>query len=224
MELAVAHTVYNLAVGITNFIAEHDDKDAGREQISNIVVLIQNVIHPLLSHKITNTPLEKCLEGLQSVLTKTHQHMKMWKESRSHRLLAFINPSAVIQQLKEDREQLMDQYIMLMGAMQVIEHIKGYDPITPPTVHPSTVPKGKTKKVEGQASEVLDFWEKCIGSEVFRLNPFFFMVALWAYVFFSKKTVWVSEKRLLLQTTSVMARDKTQRGRYSKITPLLGHE
>lgn len=196
MEFAIAHTVYNLAAGITNFIAEHDDKDAIKEQISNIVVQIQNIIRPLLSQKITNPPLEECLKGLQNVLSQTHEQMKMWKESRSRRLLAFINPSAVTQQLKEDREQLMDQYIMLMGAMQVIEHVKGYslNPVAQSKVDSSSssTVKKKTKKVEEKGTEVLDFWEKCIGNEVSK--PKFFLLHYNLQTYISKK-VWVSEKR-----------------------------
>ena len=38
------------------------------------------------------------------VLSNTLEHMKMWKERRSRRMLALINPWAVIEQLKGDRD------------------------------------------------------------------------------------------------------------------------
>ena len=171
MEFTIANAVYGLAVGITNFIAEHEDKDAVNQEISSIATLIQTIIHPLLSRKIKNLPLQQCLQGLQSVLSNTHEHMKMWKERRSRRMLALINPWAVTQQLKEDRDQLMAHYTLVMGAMQVFDHIKGYNMITPSSkVDRPNPSQGKKKKMK--ESEVLDFWEKCIGKEVSEPKPF----------------------------------------------------
>ena len=165
MEFAIAKAVYGLAVGITNFIAEHEDKDAVNQEISRIATLIQKIIHPLLSRKITNLPLQECLQGLQSVLSNTHEHMKMWKEKRSRRMLALFNPWAVTQQLKDDRDQLMAHYTLLMGAMQVVDHIEGYNMITPPP-----------KVVCPNENQVLDFWEKCIGKEVYESKLFFILI------------------------------------------------
>ena len=173
MELSIAHAVYGLAVGITNFIAEHDDKDAVHQQISIIVTQIQNIIHPLKSRKLINLPLEQCLQGLQSVLSSTDEHMKAWKESRSRRILALFNPWAVTQQLKDDREQLMAHYILLMGAIQIVDHIKGYNLITPPPKVDHSPSQEEKRMVKGKGSEVLDFWEKCIGEEVSRAKSFF---------------------------------------------------
>ena len=191
MEFAIAKAVYGLAVGIINFIAEHEDKDAINQEISSIATLIQSIIHPLLSRRITNLSLQQCLQNLQTVLSNTHEHMKMWKESRSRRMLALINPSAVTQQLKDDRDQLMAHYILLMGAMQVVDHIKGYNMITPPhnVVCPNCPPsQEEKKKAKGKGSEVLDFWEKCIGKEVSEPNPFF-VLTIYLHFLLSKSLV-----------------------------------
>ena len=169
MEFTIVNAVYSLAVGITNFIAEHEDKDAVNQDISSIATVIQNIIHPLLSRKVTNLPLQQCLQGLQNVLANTHEHMKMWKEKRSRRMLALVNPWAVTQQLKDDRDQLMAHYTLLMGAIQVVDHIEGYNMITPPQSYPSF--KGGKRRVD--VSEVLEFWNKCIGKEVFKPKHFF---------------------------------------------------
>ena len=193
MEFTIASTVYGLAVGITQFIAEHEDKDAINQEISSITTLIQNIIQPLLSGKTTNLPLQQCLEGLQSVLSNTHEHMKMWKERRSRRILAFINPGAVTQQLKDDRDQLMIHYTLLMGAMQIVDHIEGYNMITPPpkVVFPNRPPSQEEKKEvkgKGSHSEVLDFWEKCIGKEVSKPN-LFFVLTIYLHFLLSKSLV-----------------------------------
>ena len=76
MELAIAHTVYGLAVAITDFTAEHNDEDTVNKQVSDIAAQIQNIIHPLLS-KITNIALQQCLKGLQIELTNTREHMNV---------------------------------------------------------------------------------------------------------------------------------------------------
>lgn len=186
MELSIAHAVYGLAVGITNFIAEHDDKDAVHQQISIIVTQIQNIIHPLKSRKLINLPLEQCLQGLQSVLSSIDEHMKAWKESRSRRILALFNPWAVTQQLKDDREQLMAHYILLMGAIQIVDHIKGYNLITPPPKVDHSPSQEEKRMVKGKGSEVLDFWEKCIGEEVSRAKFFFVWSSI--YIAFFQKS------------------------------------
>jgi len=167
MELSIVQAVYGLAVGITRFIVEHDDKDTVNQQISSIATQIQHIIRPLFSRKLTNLPLKQCLQGLQNVLSDTHEHMKTWKESKSRRMLALINPWAVTQQLRDDREQLMAHYIMLMGAMQIVDHVKGYNLITPPPKVVRSPSQQGGSKLKWKANEVLDFWEMCIGKEVF---------------------------------------------------------
>jgi len=76
---------------------------------------------------------------------------------------ALINPSAVTQQLKDDRDQIMAHYTLLMGAMQVFDHIEGHNMITPPHIVNSSPFQGNQKGV--RVSEVLDFWGKRIGKE-----------------------------------------------------------
>ena len=194
--VAIAKAVYSIAIGITNFIAEHDDKDAITGQISSIVIQIQHIIHPLLSQNITNLPLEQCLQGLQAILSNTHEHLKTWKESRFHRLLAFIIPSVVTQQLRDDREQLMVQFDLLMGAMQIVDHIKGYNVITPSVkVNYESLPQKKNKKVKGKGDEVLAFWKQCIGSEVSK-SEFFFILTFNLHLLLPKSLV--SERHLPL--------------------------
>ncbi|KAF8808530.1 hypothetical protein BYT27DRAFT_7137322 [Phlegmacium glaucopus] len=196
MELAIARTVYNLAVEIiTNSIAEQDDQDTVHQQILSIVTQIQTIIHPLLSRKITNVPLQQCLHGLQSVLSNTYEHMKAGKESRPRRMLALINPWTVTQQLKDNREQLMALYTLLMGAMQIVDHVKGYNLITPPpNVDRSPSQEGR-KRTKG--SEVLDFWEKCIGKEFGSVKGTYLCKQLSSWM--GTKLDAVASRRLLLR-------------------------
>jgi len=81
-------------------------------------------------------------------------------------MLALINPWAVTQQLKDDRDQLMAHYTLLMGAIQIVDHIEGYNMITPPhKVDRPNRPPFQGKRGRVKVSEVLEFWEKSIGKE-----------------------------------------------------------
>jgi hypothetical protein len=103
---------------------------------------------------------------------------------------------------------------LLMGAMpQVVDHVEGYNMITPPheVVCPNCPPsQEEKKKVKGKGSEVLDFWEKCIGKEVSEPNLFFVLIS--TYISFFRK-VWFSERRLPLSTIVVVDGDNTRRVR-----------
>jgi len=157
----VVSTVYSLTVGIVQFVAEHGDKDVMKEQISTIAFQIQTVISPLRLRYMPSI-LRKVLEALHTVLRNVEEHLRSWNESRSRRLLALVNPWAVTTELKEDREQMMHQYIMLMGAMQVVDYIRGY------TVNPPVVSAGPSFShgIEIERNEVLKFWRRHIGNDV----------------------------------------------------------
>jgi len=161
----VASTVYSLTVGIIQFVAEHGDKDAMKEQISTIAIQIQSIITPLRLRDIPSAPLRNALETLQAVLRNVEEHLRSWKESRSRRLLAMVNPWAVTAELKEDREQMMHQYIMLMGAMQVVDYIRGYT-VNPPVVAPVRISASPSRGIEIESNEVLKFWRRHIGNDV----------------------------------------------------------
>ena len=101
-------------------------------------------------------------------------------------MLALINPWAVTQQLKDDRDQIMAYYTLLMGAMQVVDHIEGYNMITPPHKVNSPSFQGKQKRVGVSDSEVLNFWESCIGKEVSEPKLFLRLDYLLTYPPFEK--------------------------------------
>ena len=118
-------------------------------------------------------------------------------------MLALINPWAVTQQLKDDRDQLMAHYTLLMGAIQVVDHIEGYNMITPPHKANSTLPfQGKEKRIE--VSEVLDFWEKRIGKEVSKLPKLFIFLSIYSHFPSFEKSGSVKGAYLCQQLSSWM--------------------
>ncbi|KDR83207.1 hypothetical protein GALMADRAFT_134695 [Galerina marginata CBS 339.88] len=194
----LASTVFNLAVGIVNFISEHEDKESLQEQISDIVVQIQNVIAPLLLRELTDEPLKQVLQSLLNVLSNVDSHLRSWKESRSRRMIALVNPWAVTQEVKEDRVQLMHQYILLMGAMQVVDHVKGYNLYPSEAKEPPPSPgSSKQGKAKAKVDEVLEFWNSYIGSdlEVVKSRQLCEHLSTWS----GKKLGNVARSRLLLR-------------------------
>lgn len=160
----IANTVYALTVGIINFISEHEDKNSLKEQIANVAIQIQGVIAPLLLKNIQSEPLRRVLEGLRRVLATVEEHLRSWQESRARRLQALVYPWAVTAELRDDKGQLMDQYIMLMGAMQVVDHIRGYN-MLPSVVEPDPS-QNPSQGVGVEAHEVVKFWRSHIGDDV----------------------------------------------------------
>ncbi|KAF8878981.1 hypothetical protein CPB84DRAFT_1852217 [Gymnopilus junonius] len=172
----IASTIYKFTMGIVNFISEHEDKDALHDQISNIVVQIQSIVAPLMLRDITDEPLKQVLQSLQHVLSTVDGHLQSWKENRTRRVFAVVNPWAVTSEIREDRVQLMHQYIMLMGAMQVIDHVKGYNLLLPDGADPrpmtnaskevETQARPALKEVSGEDDGVSQFWHSCVGSNL----------------------------------------------------------
>lgn len=169
----IASSVYTIAVGIVNFIAEQEDKDSLQVQISDTVVQIQNVIRKLLLRDVPDLPLRQTLQTLQNLLSNVDSHLRSWKESRGRRMIALVNPWAVTQEIKEDRVQLMNQYNLLIGAMYMVDHItiNGYNMLQPaaqPNTSTSSQASSSSHPNLPKKDEALEFWHSLIGDDVGR--------------------------------------------------------
>lgn len=129
----VASIVYSLTIGIIAFISEHDDHKALTKDICKSVQLVQMDIKPLFADPKSlskNESLNASLRALQETLLDIYYHLRLWKESKSHRALAWVRPWLATQQLRDDRQLLMNQYIMLMGATQFVDRLTGFNVIS----------------------------------------------------------------------------------------------
>lgn len=80
------------------------------------------------------------------------------------------------QQLKDDRQVLIEHYIMLMGAAQFVDRLNGFNVISraptldsinlPPPSLPQPVPFTIEPKEDPDNLEVTKFWYHCIGDKV----------------------------------------------------------
>jgi len=122
---ALSVAIYKLSIGIVNFVLQHQEKGPLITNISDIACQIQFIIAPLFfPNHVTYNSVKQILQVLQNALARTHHHLHAWEESRTLRFVAFVNPSAVTSELREDREQLVHQCLLLMVAMQVGDHMR----------------------------------------------------------------------------------------------------
>ena len=129
---ALAVAIYKLSVGIVNFVGQHQDKGPLITNISDIARQIQTIIAPLLRpNHVTYDSVKLVLQALQKALARTDRHLRDWKERPTLRFVAFVNPSAVTSELREDREQLVHQCLLLLVAMQVGDHMRQYRLLLP---------------------------------------------------------------------------------------------
>jgi len=116
----LAVPIDKLSTGIVDFMVQHQDKGPLIANTSVIVREIRRIIAPLLRlNRVTYDPVKEVLQTLQTTLTRTDRHLCAWKK---HRFVAFVYPSALISELRADREQLFDLCSLLLMAIQVGDH------------------------------------------------------------------------------------------------------
>ncbi|PPQ70374.1 hypothetical protein CVT25_000085 [Psilocybe cyanescens] len=126
-------TVHKLALSIMDLVAEYEERNSLIVHIFNICFQIQTAIAPFVGHQFLtfNHNTEHCLYSLAPVLESTHTHLEMWIARREHSLVSVFNPWFLAHQLKENKRQLLQQYITLMTALQVVDRIRGYNFVSP---------------------------------------------------------------------------------------------
>ena len=112
--LAIATTVCALCKGINLWIDEQAQKESLLSQISSSVLQIHNILRPFASAEFKGkgeTQLSDSIRSIGDVLQRTKEHLVVWKSKRSQKLVAFLNPTALISQLRDDEMQLNRQLI-----------------------------------------------------------------------------------------------------------------
>ncbi|KAH9480866.1 hypothetical protein JR316_0007468 [Psilocybe cubensis] len=206
----VASIVYSLTIGIVSFISEHDDHKSLTKDINKSVLLVQKNIKPLFAHPKSleeNESLNESLHALQDVLLNIYYHLRLWKESKSHRALAHLYPWKPTQQLQDDRQMLVEKYLLLMGATQFVDRLQGFHVISraptmdsiviPPPSLPQSVPFKIEPKDDPENLEVTKFWYHCVGDKTTLAESETFCVDISAYLALDLSPV--ACKRLLLR-------------------------
>ena len=183
--MEIASAVFTLTVAIIRFVAEQDSNYTIVKQLGGTVQQIQDNITPLLSNPqilSRNQVLIHNLQALSVALNDTKFHLHLWTETRSHRFFTCIYPWSEAEQLKNDNERLMNQYLMLMGAIQFANFYHGHNVISsagssnwrgcaqPPSIVHYFSPS------RAAAENVKRFWNHYVGSEVSKREELRFWV------------------------------------------------
>ena len=107
----------------------------------------------------------------------------MWKSKRSQKLMAFLNPTALIAQLRDDELQLNRQLIILLTSIAVVGYFRDHAtqeiadnrPLLD-SEDPPAYSKGNQSGPLGQLDDVSarDFWRDYIGAKVGYATSFIF--------------------------------------------------
>lgn len=168
--------VYTLTEAIIDFILERKHlKSITVLQIYNVVTKIQNTVAPLLPGHDVAPYLLRCLADTESVLLSAWQNLGTWNDGRSRRLRTLITGHSGTGKLKEDRDRLVSRQDALLGAVQIVTDVKGYNIVVPSSAtryraeNKSTLSlKMRMKMPEDQSSvfEADHFWKCYVGDEV----------------------------------------------------------
>ena len=160
------------------WIDEQAQKETLLSQIASSVLQIHNILLPFASAEFKGTgeaQLSDSIRSIGDVLQRTKEHLVVWKSKRSQILVAFLNPTALISQLRDDEIQLNRQLIILLTSMAVVGYFR--DHATNAIVdrlllkRPPISQDGSGKDPFGPLEQFADvgareFWKDYIGAKV----------------------------------------------------------
>lgn len=166
--ISVALTVCTLCKAIESWVDQHAKTEATITQISATVIQIRHILSPFASADFKGTgeaQLCDCIRSVGDVLQRTKEHLLAWSYKRSQKIVAFLNPAALIKQLRDDERQLSNQLILLLTSVAVVGYFRDHAKDAPRIGLPDDVgPLADLK--DPQAAE---FWRDYLGVKV-RLN------------------------------------------------------
>jgi len=165
--LAVATTVCALCKAIYLWIEEQTQKEPLLSQIFAWV----HQIHDILTHFASvefkgagEAQLSNSIRSIGDVLQRTKEHLVAWKSKRSRKFVAFLNPAALIAQLRDDEQQLNRQLMILLTSIAVVEYVRKH----PQKGITRIPPKSAGSEPLEQLADVgaREFWRDYIGAKV----------------------------------------------------------
>ena len=176
--LAIATTVCTLCKAIHLWIDEHAQKEALLSQIASSVLQIHNILMPFASAEFKGNgeaQLSDSIRSIGDVLQRTKEHLVVWKSKRWQKLVAVLNPTVLIAQLRDDEMQLNRQLIILLTSMAVVGYFRDHpvDPVVDKQLleKPPPFRNGTDKDGFGPLEQFSDvgareFWGDYIGAKV----------------------------------------------------------
>jgi len=211
---AIATTVCALCKGIHLWIDEQAQREALLSQIASSVLQIHNILQPFASAEFKGNgeaQLSDSIRSIGDVLQRTKEHLVAWKSKRSQKLVAFLNPTALIARLRDDEIQLNRQLIILLASIAVVGYFRDHPtkgiantPLLEEQPPPCSTDKDQFGPLEQLGDvDAREFWRDYIGAKVGLQQSFIGLKILTSYskVEFVGNDVFCS--RLMLWNTAI---------------------
>ncbi|KAK0221639.1 hypothetical protein IW262DRAFT_918902 [Armillaria fumosa] len=108
-----------------------------------------------------------CLRTVQEVLFRTRDHLVVWEDSRKiksgKKLWAFLNPAVALDELKDDKTQLVSSVQILSASVQISSFIRQPNALTPPVEPSQSLVNGLRNLEIASNGDVKEFWTAEIG-------------------------------------------------------------
>lgn len=157
-------SVISSAISINKWVEDTKKKEAAISNLSTTVNLVYLILSPLEvgenSHSLTPSVFAS-LVSLADVLNRIKDHLDLWadKSIRFSKVMGFLAPSNVLQDLRDDSELLQQHLVAVSLALHVSAFLQGKSKAIIPVKEPSPVTLMKS-------SEAREFWHVMMGDSV----------------------------------------------------------
>lgn len=202
-------SILSTVISTTSFLLTWIDQHQSKEKVFRDLRTTLNNVHsgillPLSSVGAASgsSQLEPnivgCLRTVQEVLFRTQDHLVVWEDSRKFKsgkkLWAFLNPAVVLDELKDDKTQLVSSVQILSASVQISSFIGRSNAPSPPVKPSQSLVKGSRNLEIASNGDVKEFWTAEIG-ETSYCSAEFLHAALSHY--FDKATLTPEAKEIL---------------------------
>jgi hypothetical protein len=164
--ISVITTVYAIAMGLTQWIDDRKDKGETLKRLSGTVARVCDALRLLQSVPIKNSVDQSVTDSVKSLgdtLRRTQERLLLYGNKRSRNIIAFISPSTITSQLKEDERQLNNQLIIIIFCMTAMGYLKS---LNDNAVMPVPVTAEPPVLASISNADVKEFWRDYVGGKV----------------------------------------------------------
>lgn len=160
---SVITSIISSAISINNWVEDTKKKEVAISHLSTTVNLVKVILSPLEVDKnyLNLTPeILASLVSLADVLSRIKDHLDLWadKSVRFSKLMGFLAPSGVLQDLRDDSE-LLQQHIGVVSLALNLSTLQSKNKAIVPVNVPSPVTRMKS-------SQAREFWHVMMGDSV----------------------------------------------------------
>jgi hypothetical protein len=159
--ISVLTLAMTTGLAIKNWIEARGEKEETLANMSETVSRLSHILdilQPKVESQSDNTLLTLEVLQLGSILTKTLEHLSVWKPRKLNmkRVINFVKPTTVTLILQADERRISQQVIMILFALSITSYIKG--------MNNDQAKPNALKWIRNL--EVAHFWDSYVGREV----------------------------------------------------------